>query len=148
MKLLDSSIEAALRKEIAGPIVREDLLQIHGEAVRRHRRGRRFRVAMVLLLLLGPAVMLFGPSMGAGTWAPLRWPFLGIILAWIIGVAIMLGLYMVMRPAYTGLLRSVARERGHEVCPGCGYWLENLNDEVTKCPECGAAREPMPTPKL
>jgi hypothetical protein len=26
----------------------------------------------------------------------------------------------------------------------CGYYLRGLGDEIAKCPECGAEREPMP----
>ena len=40
-------------------------------------------------------------------------------------------------------LRSL-RDFGYEVCPYCGYWLRGLDQSVTKCPECGSQREPMP----
>jgi hypothetical protein len=36
------------------------------------------------------------------------------------------------------------REMGFDVCANCGYWLRGLDDNVRQCPECGAAREPLP----
>jgi hypothetical protein len=36
------------------------------------------------------------------------------------------------------------RRHGHEVCVRCGYWLKGLGEEIDRCPECGARREPMP----
>lgn len=39
------------------------------------------------------------------------------------------------------------RLEGFDVCMGCGYWLRGLDEEVKRCPECGAAREAMPPPQ-
>jgi hypothetical protein len=36
------------------------------------------------------------------------------------------------------------RQLGYDLCSVCGYWLRGLGDDVKKCPECGAHREPMP----
>jgi hypothetical protein len=33
-----------------------------------------------------------------------------------------------------------ARQRGHDVCTNCGYWLRGL-PPTGNCPECGRARE-------
>jgi len=33
------------------------------------------------------------------------------------------------------------RDRGHDVCTVCGYWLRGLGDDATRCPECGASRD-------
>jgi len=37
------------------------------------------------------------------------------------------------------------RRQGYDVCGKCGYWLKGLSDEIKRCPECGAAREALPT---
>jgi hypothetical protein len=36
------------------------------------------------------------------------------------------------------------RQLGYDVCGKCGYWLKGLNADITRCPECGAEREPLP----
>ena len=40
---------------------------------------------------------------------------------------------------YTRPMRHAMRERGHDVCVGCGYLLTGLASST--CPECGAERE-------
>ena len=36
--------------------------------------------------------------------------------------------------------RAALAESGREVCVQCGYWLQGLSAEETRCPECGAER--------
>jgi hypothetical protein len=33
------------------------------------------------------------------------------------------------------------RMHGYDVCGACGYWLEGLDHQIERCPECGAKRE-------
>ena len=68
---------------------------------------------------------------------------LGTVTAIWILEAIILTPYLV-RSYYTELRRLVrtqARQEGHEVCLGCGSWLRGMEDEITHCPACGAVRE-------
>ena len=34
------------------------------------------------------------------------------------------------------------RGRGYDLCTSCGYWLKGLEDDATRCPECGTERRP------
>lgn len=43
----------------------------------------------------------------------------------------------------TPFIRRALRDLNYEVCMDCGYWLRELGASVTRCPECGAEREPM-----
>lgn len=90
--------------------------------------------------------------------ASLNWPIaawlqslgLGRILAHVIGasavslVTVVVG-FAVGHWVLWGLLlrafRGALREVGRDVCAECGYWLRGLDDGVTRCPECGQARE-------
>ena len=44
---------------------------------------------------------------------------------------------------YTRPVRLAMRDLGHDVCIGCGYRLQGLNADITRCPECGHARQPI-----
>lgn len=46
-------------------------------------------------------------------------------------------LWRLVLRAFHGAMREI----GRDVCAECGYWLRGLDDEVTRCPECGRARE-------
>jgi hypothetical protein len=48
------------------------------------------------------------------------------------------------RYLYTRPVRLAMRDLGHDVCIGCGYRLQGLGADITRCPECGHARQPMP----
>ena len=50
-------------------------------------------------------------------------------------------LQIVERAYIVPLGRRLIRQRGIDVCIGCGYWLRGLEKEVTECPECGWGRE-------
>ena len=41
---------------------------------------------------------------------------------------------------YVKPFRMAMRERGYDVCVGCGYRLEGLGVDVERCPECGRER--------
>ena len=36
------------------------------------------------------------------------------------------------------------RRHGLDVCRSCGYWSKGLGEDIQRCPECGAWREPVP----
>ena len=57
-------------------------------------------------------------------------------------VAQMVTTLWVLRNIYGPHLRRAMRDVGWEVCIKCGYSLRGLED-VKRCPECGAKREPM-----
>ena len=43
--------------------------------------------------------------------------------------------------------RRAMRERGYDVCVSCGYRLVGLDDDISRCPECGASRAARGDPK-
>lgn len=46
---------------------------------------------------------------------------------------------------YVTPIRKAMRDRGYDICLGCGYLLNQLPAEITACPECGRRRESAPT---
>jgi hypothetical protein len=82
-------------------------------------------IPLFLLMRLGdPAVLWWGvPSVFVFEW---------LVMAWI------------GRWTWRPSVILAIRERGHDLCVKCGYWLRGLGDDVKRCPECGALREPMP----
>jgi hypothetical protein len=40
---------------------------------------------------------------------------------------------------------AAVRDHGYDICSECGYWLRDLTDEVSQCPECGTPRCPRPS---
>ena len=76
------------------------------------------------------------------TW--LGWPR-WLSFAILIGAFILAGVVF-NQLSRKGVARNVCsrlRLRGHELCVACGYWLRGLSEDVMRCPECGAQREPM-----
>jgi ssDNA-binding Zn-finger/Zn-ribbon topoisomerase 1 len=45
---------------------------------------------------------------------------------------------------YAPYVYAELRTRGYDVCPKCGYWLRDLDDDIQRCPECGRTREAIP----
>ena len=127
-----------LRNEVAIDLRREEIASINKEALRRFRNDSRVRwifVAFVLLVAL-PAVaivsLLVPPSFGQR--------FLPGLACFVTAVAFL----VVTRPRYFRHVRRILRERGYDVCQPCGYVLQGLGSPVTRCPECGAKRLPLP----
>ena len=122
------------------PRPREQLAEIHLEVMGRWRKDRRFWFVFILLAMVGPAVMLLGRSV-----LPTAWGFwaarLGAVIGWLLLILLMLAFYQAMRPRYKHYLHRVLREGGYEVCTTCGYWLNELPDDIVRCPECGATRK-------
>ncbi len=42
---------------------------------------------------------------------------------------------------YAKPVRRAMRDRGYDICVGCGYLLNELPPDVDRCPECGRPRE-------
>lgn len=45
---------------------------------------------------------------------------------------------------YAPCIYAELRARGYDVCPKCGYWLRDLDQSITKCPECAHLRDAIP----
>lgn len=93
----------------------------------------------------------FGASLAMQAWV--RWIISGrtSVLTWyaiasfLLVVAVpSLAIVMLQRSRFGPQVRGAVREIGYEVCEKCGYWLRGLDRDVTKCPECGSRRQPMP----
>lgn len=102
-----------------------------------------FGVQMVPVLIWGvvwqkAVPLLIGPT------GPIKHMMLILNLAFLAYfVAQMVTTLWVLRNIYGPHLRRAMRDVGWEVCIKCGYSLRGLED-VKRCPECGAQREPMP----
>ncbi len=141
MKWLDTDTQRMLLEQI--PLPREQLAQIHLEAARRWRRDRRFSLALFPLALAGPAAIFLGRSAFPTLWGLKAWRIGSFVIGWLLLILLMLAFSQAMRPRYKHHLWGVLREGGYEVCTTCGYWLHELADDIVRCPECGAKREPM-----
>ncbi len=121
------------------PISRQeyfDLIQAVGRSDPHHSGTAMLSWAVIVCLL----VLVFVQQ--HALLAANRW--LGI--AFIVVALVIVGLIAsrLMSAKTARLVRAELRRRGHEICVGCGYWLRGLGADVLNCPECGAAREPMP----
>jgi hypothetical protein len=65
----------------------------------------------------------------------------GKLLSWTVALVIILA---ALRRCYRPHVLSGLRQSGFPVCPSCGYLQNGLGDLVTRCPECGTPREPIP----
>ncbi len=65
-------------------------------------------------------------------------PFLLFVLCFVIGGMIL------QRCRFAPCVYRALRQRGHDVCLKCGYWLRGLNENISRCPECGRQRETIP----
>jgi hypothetical protein len=54
------------------------------------------------------------------------------------------GTMVFWRRVYAPATWASLRDIDFDVCPHCGYWLRGLSLEMGQCPECGAARTPLP----
>jgi len=51
--------------------------------------------------------------------------------------------YLLRRFRFASCIYAELRARGFDVCHRCGYRLEGLSEDDTRCPECGAERRPL-----
>ncbi|MCH8165114.1 MAG: hypothetical protein IH889_05855, partial [Planctomycetes bacterium] len=99
-------------------------------------------VQMVPMLILMVVWQSAGPLL-IGPTGPIKHMMLIVNLAVLAYfVAQMVTTLWVWRNIYGPHLRRAMRDVGWEVCIKCGYSLRGLED-VKRCPECGAKREPM-----
>ena len=107
---------------------------------------QRLLIAIFWAVLLVPVVLVayqaayLAIGLHESLWATNEWFTLIIITAWagsVIAARAGFGL------AYGRPVRRLLRKEGYEVCIRCGYWLRDLTDRETRCPVCGAQRQPM-----
>jgi len=145
MTWIDKDTERELRREI--PLAREELAQIHREAVRRLRKDEYFWLLLILVCPLPVAIIVL--MRAAMPWAGAS-PILRLVrfaVSVVLLAGVVLALFRRLRPRYQHHLRGVVRQRGHEICLNCGYWLEGLGSDIDHCPECGAKRQPLRDPE-
>lgn len=112
----------------------------HELFTRRHRR-------LFILLLCGAPLPAIAAVFGARVLAPHIEAFTGWSMRWC-KLTGGLGLLFIVTAIWIALLtmlyriplRRALHDLGHEVCLKCGYWLRDLPDAVTRCPECGEKR--------
>ena len=127
----------ALRESVPFQVSRDELVQINKEATRRWRRERRFRWTLLVMSPVGLLAVFFGKAA-----FPLN-PRLAFTLGWVFLVVAGFAFIAATRARYSHHLRRVLRQRGYEVCEGCGYALAALGPDVLRCPECGSKRIPI-----
>ncbi len=96
-------------------------------------------VPVLIMMVVGQNAvpLLIGPT------GPVNHYMLIVVLALLVWYAVqMVTMLWVWRNIYGPHLRRAMRDVGWEVCLKCGYSLRGLED-VKRCPECGAKREPM-----
>jgi hypothetical protein len=65
-----------------------------------------------------------------------------VVCAWLVGsLVICLTAIYAHAKTHSPFICRALRERGHDVCPDCGYLLRGLGKEIVRCPECGWVRE-------
>ncbi len=99
-------------------------------------------VQMAPVLIFGVLIQNAGPLL-IGPTGPVNHFMLIVVLAiLVLCAAQIVTTVWVLRNIYGPHLRRAMRDVGWEVCIKCGYSLRGLED-VKRCPECGAEREPM-----
>ncbi len=107
-----------------------------------------FRVAAFLGVQMAPLLILMVVISNAaplliGPTGPIHHMRLIVVLATLVFFAAQIVTTVwALRNIYGPHLRRAMRDVAWEVCIKCGYSLRELED-VTRCPECGARREPM-----
>jgi hypothetical protein len=128
-------------------LTREERKAIHHDAWKLWGRNR-WNVAIYLAL---PAVFLvgvesarevgavIGGAVGAGGWILKLFRAGGLVA--LVVICFVIGGAVLQRIRFAPCVYRATRQRGHDVCTRCGYWLRGLGDDVGRCPECGAERE-------
>lgn len=67
------------------------------------------------------------------------------ILLWIASFIIFIlgSHYLIFHLRFRPNLYQELRNRGHDICPKCGYILIDIPTSTAKCPECGSNRIPL-----
>jgi DNA-directed RNA polymerase subunit RPC12/RpoP len=104
------------------------------------------RIAVFSAIILAPLVALaylagcVALGFHESLWPAGDWIFYISFVAW---ASAFVGAWAGIGRVYGRPLRRALREEGYEVCVHCGYWLRDLTDRETRCPVCGAQRQPM-----
>ena len=77
---------------------------------------------------------------GAVVYAQNSFPMFCVIILGCLGLPIVE--YLSRQRRWPCIKRELLKH-GFVVCDKCGYWLRELPDDIDKCPECGAEREPI-----
>ncbi|MHC4934318.1 MAG: hypothetical protein ACYTGV_19265, partial [Planctomycetota bacterium] len=120
-------------------LVREAMRTARRDAGNRH-VWFAVTASVVLLIVVVPFSMLV-VSLLPAQWPPAWRTFVLLLVSVTAGAGVgRLILVRYLRANRGAILRAM-RRRGYELCTTCGYWLKGLDDDVERCPECGAARE-------
>ena len=97
-------------------------------------------ITNTVLMLVQILSMFLMSHLGVSDHWVVRW-YLAMFIAYV--PALWLGCAVVTGFNRKGI-RDALRRQAYEVCTNCGYWLRDLPDDIDRCPECGAEREPRP----
>jgi hypothetical protein len=132
------------------PLSRQERRAIHRDAWRLWWADKRNIMVYLTLPVLYLATVFFASdvigrgaeALGAGgvisRLSRAAAPFLLFVLCFVVGGAVL------QRCRFAPCVYRATRQHGYDVCFACGYWLRGLGDDVESCPECGAARQPLP----
>lgn len=128
------------------PLSQEERRDVGRRAYLHARSDRRFMLKLALATLVLPAAVA-GLGYILVTWLegffPIRFAApIGVLGACAICIFLFARLVWAWK---TRFMRMAIRDLGYDVCARCGYWLRELGEDVKRCPECGAARERMPS---
>jgi hypothetical protein len=115
--------------------------RVVGASAEVHSRGvvpwwPRIIAPMIPATAMGIAFVLFFMKSQKMWWDILWVMALQLLLSWLL-------LAVVARWTWRPAVWMALRDAGHHVCLHCGYWLRGLDDNVKRCPECGAERKTM-----
>jgi hypothetical protein len=130
-------------------LARQERKAIHRDAWKLWWRNRWNLALHLTFCLVGFFVLLYAAD--AGGWTASSMGIRGfphkviravslpvVMIAAAIFIRAVLGRYRFAPCVY-----RATRQHGIDVCAECGYWLKGLNSDVSRCPECGAKREPL-----
>ena len=112
-----------------------------------HAEGRaHFRNGLRPLLMMAPSFVFFFIAVAyietISDWV--GGPRMGMLVVFVALLAVFLASGVIEHHFFlVPHIRREFRRRGYEVCEQCGYWLERLDESITRCPECGCERVPM-----
>jgi hypothetical protein len=62
----------------------------------------------------------------------------GAILSFVVAIgSIVTAARLISRRLYAPIIWRLARRKGLNLCVQCGYWLQGLDPDSPRCPECG-----------
>jgi len=131
-------------KDPALNLDKKQRLKILGQA-----NGKWFKVPCNILLYFGTVIAVFLITAGVAlslSSIGLSRPLDNTIIIAVVFLLLLTTYYIIFNFNYLPHLYQELRNRGHDICPKCGYTHIELPDSKTNCPECGTPRSPLPTP--